>query len=171
MICADELREILTYDNMTGVFTRRVMAGHIKAGSIAGNPDKDGYLRVCLKGGYYKCHRLAWLYMYGEWPDGEVDHINGIRTDNRVSNLRVVSRKENMKNAACPKTNTSGFIGVTWDKSRSKWAAKIMVDQKCLNLGRFDSIDEAISARQEAELKYAFHQNHGRPPCNKDRAA
>lgn len=163
MISAEELRELLDYDLDTGIFTRKARTStRVNVGDLAGHPDKDGYLRLSLNGKRYKSHRLAWLYVHGEWPEGEIDHINGIRTDNRASNLRVVSRSENMKNTALPVTNTSGFLGVTWLKDRKKWLAQIMVNGKCKNLGRFSDLNKAVIARKEAEIKYGFHENHGR---------
>lgn len=97
----------------------------------------------------------------GEWPEF-VDHINGDRTDNKIENLRSCSRLENSVNRAVASHNKSGVLGVHYDKSRGKWAAEIKVNKKKVYLGRFDSIDEAKTARKIAEVKYGFHPNHGR---------
>jgi hypothetical protein len=107
-------------------------------------------------------HRVILAMVNDEWPAGDVDHINGIRSDNRLSNLRVVSRTVNMRNAKKPKTNTSGVIGVAWYAPRRKWRASIMVDKSSVHLGYFATMSAAVAAREAAERKYGFHENHGR---------
>jgi len=111
-------------------------------------------------------HRVIFAMANGWWPSGQIDHINGIRHDNRAINLRDVSRSENMKNAASRK-NTSGVMGVYWDSGRSKWAAHIAAPGVKRSLGRFDNIEDAIIARKMAEIQYGFHENHGRKPTEK----
>lgn len=105
---------------------------------------------------------MAWLYIYGEFPDGEIDHINGNKADNRICNLRCVDHFTNMKNYPLPRNNKSGIIGVSWYKALSKWEAKIQHDGKSIHLGYFDDLDDAAKARKAAEEKYSFHANHGR---------
>jgi hypothetical protein len=90
---------------------------------------------------------------YGEWPSGEIDHINGVRTDNRVENLRVATRSENMQNTKKPVTNKSGKKGVSWDKTTGKWRAEIRANGKKYNLGRFKTIEEAFKAHESAADK------------------
>lgn len=163
MIDLDELKRRISYDPETGIFKRNIdTSWHAKKGNVIHSPEKDGYLRVGVCGYRYRAHRLAWFYHYGEWPEGEIDHINGIRYDNRISNLRVVSRSDNRMNCAKSSKNTSGFIGVTWDKSKSKWQASIQVGGKQIHIGRFVDINDAAEARRLAEIKYNFHENHGR---------
>ena len=121
-----------------------------------------GYLQGCVFGVMIYAHRAAWAFHYGEWPSGPIDHINGVRTDNRIENLRVVNNKGNSRNRAISSRNTSGVMGVTWDARKSKWMAKIGVNGKEIFLGLFDQKSDAAKARKAADLKYNFHPNHGR---------
>ena len=140
---------------------RRVVSNRVKEGGSVGYVHSSGYLRTEIKGKRYRIHRLIFLYHHGYMPT-QTDHINGIRDDNRISNLRDVSVSENNKNQKIPCNNTSGHMGVTWDKARKKWLAHIMVCKKAINLGRFKDIDDAITARKAGEIQYGFHKNHGR---------
>jgi hypothetical protein len=105
---------------------------------------------------------VIWCHVYGEWPEKNlvIDHINGDEKDNRIQNLRLVTHSENNKNSSRPKSNTSGVIGV--HKKRGKWIAQIQENYKKITVGSFDSFEDAVKARKEAELKYGFHENHGR---------
>ena len=132
------------------------------AGKIAGSFYSNGYMRVGLFGRDHLAHRVVWAWVYGNWPKKQIDHINGVRDDNRIANLRDVSRRENHKNVAKPINNTSGRIGVCWDNTRGKWLAYIKIRPKFINLGTFDSFEDACEARVKAEKKYGFHENHGR---------
>lgn len=126
---------------------------------------------VCKKWGYVigrfnqktiRAHRVIWEIFNGEIPEGmQIDHINHIRHDNRVENLRLVSNQENCKNISMQKNNTSGVTGVCWSKQKGKWMAKIKVDYKTINLGLYSDIEKAVEARKKAEIKYSFHKNHG----------
>lgn len=110
----------------------------------------------------YRAHRVAWLLTHGEWPDGEVDHINGVRTDNRLANLRDVSTADNRKNCCIRSDNTSGVCGVSWLPSKSQWRARIYLNGQETHLGYFDQLDDAVNARKKAEKAANFHPNHGR---------
>ena len=155
------LKELLSYDKNTGIFRWKVRKAYkIKIGDIAGNLRKDGYKRVMIDEKLYSAHRLAWLYVYGEFPKHEIDHINHNKGDNRISNLRDVTRGENRKNLANQRHNTSGTTGVAWYKPYKKWVARIRVNGKQKHLGYFDNINEAKIARQKAKIKYGFHINH-----------
>lgn len=112
----------------------------------------------------YKAHRLIWTMVYGEWLGGkiDIDHINGIRTDNRLINLRKVERIDNTRNAAIRKDNKSGCTGVRVSDNGKSWVAQIVVNGKSVHIGTFINKDDAIKARKEAERKYGFHPNHGR---------
>jgi len=107
-------------------------------------------------------HRVIWCMVKGEWPPDQIDHINGVRHDNRLSNLRSVTSQENARNKALPCNNTSGVCGVRWYDSRGKWIAEIYYNNKQFHLGWFTEKADAIAARAAAEIKYGFHTNHGR---------
>ena len=154
-ITAEKLRELLHYDPATGIFTRRVsVASNARAGDVAGSPNGDGYLYICIYSRLHRAHRLAWLYVYGTWPEDQLDHINRNRSDNRISNLREVSHKQNHQNRSKPSSNTSGHPGVHWLKQNSRWQARITHNCKVTSLGCFATIEEAISARKAAEKIY-----------------
>lgn len=161
------LKELLDYDPSTGIFTNRVDRGNrAKAGATSGTLSKarasgKPYLAVMLEGKKYYLHRLAYLYMVGKYPK-QVDHINGNGLDNSWGNLRDVCNQGNQRNRKKSKNNSSGVTGVYWCKQRKKWEAQIMVDKKCVHLGRYTDFDEAVKARKDAEAKHNFHENHGK---------
>ena len=157
-LTAEKLRELLHYDQETGIFTWKVRTAKcVKVGCVAGSPNGLGYLQITVLSRRYKAHRLAWLYVYGSWPTDQIDHINRNRTDNRISNLRDVSHKQNHQNKSKPSNNTSGHPGVYWHRWASKWLAQIKHNQKMIHLGCYDTIEEAIAARKAGELKYWGH--------------
>ena len=154
-LTAGKLRELLHYEPETGIFTWKVgSANQVKAGNIAGSPTGLGYLRIVLQRRGYQAHRLAWLYVYGNWPEGQLDHINRNRSDNRISNLREVSNKQNQQNRSKPSNNSSGHPGVFWHKQHARWQAYITHNQKKAHLGCFTDIEEAVAARKAAEKLY-----------------
>jgi hypothetical protein len=122
-----------------------------------------GYYKGSIDRVMYTTHRVAWAIYHGEWPTGQIDHINGVRTDNRIVNLRVVTCQENQRNAAIHKDNSSGIGGVSWCKNSSKWRARVMVDRRYISLGYFDTIEEAAEVRKQANNKYGFTDRHGTP--------
>jgi hypothetical protein len=140
MLTAECLRELLHYDPETGVFTRRVR----DAGKAAGWLNYDGYPLIWLGRRHYRAHRLAWLYMTGEWPKRQIDHIDGHRANNRWLNLREATQTMNNMNSRLSVANSSGFKGVSWRKSRHKWVAHIRINKKLTYLGSFDSPEEAF---------------------------
>ena len=164
-ITQERLKELLKYDSETGVFTRAINSGknnRWKKGSVVGCVSKkNGYINVSLLGKRYYAHRLAWLYVHGEFPKFDIDHINHVRDDNRIANLRSVTRQENMRNSSTPSHNTSGLIGVSWRKDKRKWRSYITVNGKLISLGSHTHLESAITARKSAEIKYEFHKNHG----------
>jgi len=166
MITQKELKEILHYDPGTGIFrwisrpTNRVHIGDV-AGSHHKTVDCKKYIVIRINHKAYKAHRLAFLYMTGSMPLHETDHIYGDGLDNRWSGLRQVTRAENMKNKRLYSSNTSSCAGVSWDKSKDKWKAQIVIIGKNKNLGSFDNKLDAITARKAANIKYQFHANHG----------
>lgn len=127
--------------------------------------DRGGYKHGCIDFLKLRAHRVIWAMHYGVWPSDEIDHINGVRDDNRIGNLRVVSRHENMRNAAMHKNNTSGVCGVSWSKACCKWRAHIMVDRKQIHLGVFDDVADAVAARLAAEREYGYTDRHGKEPA------
>ena len=154
-LTAEHLRSVLHYEPETGIFTRKVRtANSVKVGDIAGGPDSDGYLRIKVQSRKYQAHRLAWLYVYGVWPKDQLDHVNRVRTDNRISNLREATVKQNNQNKSKSSNNTSGHSGVSWYKRDSKWQAQITHNQKQIHLGYFNILEEAVAARKAAEKLY-----------------
>ena len=145
-LTAELLRELLHYAPDTGDFTWKVDAAKsVKKGSAAGYVVVSGYLRITVRGGFFKAHRLAWLYVYGKFPDGIIDHINGIKLDNRISNLRDVSNSTNAENQkAAHRGSRTGFLGVTWSKGR--YEAYIKVKKVGRYIGRYDTPEEAHEA-------------------------
>lgn len=131
------------------------------AGKEAFTADSHGYKVGDIFDRTYKAHRVIWAIVHNEWPD-TIDHINGISDDNRIDNLRSVSQAENLRNAKRPSNNTSGVCGVVWNKAANKWQAQIGTGYKVKNLGLFTDFDEAVAARKTAEIKYGYHENHGR---------
>lgn len=140
------LKELLEYDPDTGVFTRRVSSGNATAGSVAGRSLPSGHIQIGLDGRRYYAHRLAWLYVYGNWPSAEIDHVNRSPADNRLSNLREATRHENGAKRSIFNNNTSGVKGVYWEAAYGKWHARIRVNGELRSLGRFVSLDEAAAA-------------------------
>lgn len=132
------------------------------AGKAAGYTDAKGYLRASVDGESYLLHRVAWLMHYGAHPSDQVDHINGVKSDNRIFNLRCVHNTENSRNRSRRHDNKSGHIGVSWHKDTGKWVAQIGVNGRVRHLGLFTIKEDAIAARKAAEARHGFHPNHGR---------
>lgn len=156
-LTAERLRELLAYDPNTGVFTWRLGRGRVKAGYVAGAPNGKGYLLIKIDGKNHKAHRLAWLYMHGEWPSSEIDHKDRVKTNNRIQNLRAVTRSENSQNKTLPKNNTSKFRGVYWHKRDRRWVAKIAINGKRKHLGHFDTAESASAAYLDAAAQMHTH--------------
>lgn len=138
------------YDPDTGVFRRKTAWGRQKAGDEAGCISPQGYRYLTFKGRATPAHRLAWLWAHGSWPEGDVDHINRDRMDNRLKNLRVVTRSVNIHNS--PGRGVSGFKGVTAASKGKRWEARITVARKPLHLGAYATAEEAAAARKGAEI-------------------
>ena len=156
------LKELLKYSQETGEFTWVDTRNHnVKIGDVAGQHSQD-YVRIKIDRKTYLAHRLAWLYAYGEWPQGEIDHINHVRSDNRLSNLRDVSRKINSQNRVIPSDNKSGVMGVTWSKADKKWQSTIGARKTYKYLGIYVEWWDAVCARKSAEHERKYHSNHGR---------
>jgi len=160
----EKLKEFVEYNQNTGVFIWKKVNKYTKYNKgkeLGGIDESTGYKVAFVDGKKYRQHRLAWLYVYGEMPKGEIDHINQDRADNRICNLREVTHKENMKNKKISKKNTSGVTGVYFLKTTKKWYSQIRIDGDLKHLGYFKIKEDAIKARKDAEEKYGFHKNHG----------
>ena len=163
ILTQEKLKRVLSYCPATGLFKRKERtANSVRIGDTAGCVNKIGYIQVSVNGRLHYGHRLAFLYMEGVFPVGQVDHVSGCRSDNRWANLRAVSNRENQRNAARGKNNTSGVTGVSWDEPRGKWSVRIGRNSKSVAVGRFANFEAAVSARKEAEVRYGYHKNHGR---------
>lgn len=161
MLSQKELKELFHYNPETGIFTRRAsVSWNTKRGDIVSGVS-NGYLRVNIGGKQYYCHQLAVLYMTGGLPEDDVDHINHLKTDNRWSNLRAVTRSENLKNCSLGKNNKHGVTGVHIHAPKPVWRAAISVNKKQIFLGQYSDFFEACCARKSAENKYKYHRNHG----------
>ncbi len=160
MITREALLDAWKYDKDSGLVTRTKDVNRWKAEDVVGSLDEYGYLKTRVAGRMYLLHRLIWLMEYGVMPDN-IDHVNGIKDDNRLCNLRSVTHGENMKNKRLGKSNKSGTIGVNWVKRLNKWMASIRVNKKTIHLGTFNDKSEAVDARKLAEVAYGFHKNHG----------
>lgn len=147
MISAEFVRAYLAYDQNTGVFT---WANGKKAGWV----EPKGYVRICILGKNYQAHRLAWLWMTGNWPCGQIDHINLDKADNRWPNLREATNSQNQANTRAKRVNTSGFKGVYWHRRIGKWHAAISVNGRLKALGYTDTKEEAAALYQKAARKY-----------------
>lgn len=167
MLTFERANELLRYEPSSGkLFWKKRTARRIKVGDEAGTLCKStGYRMVFINRKGYLVHRIAILLATGACdPSKEVDHIDHDRLNNRLNNLRTVDRINNMRNIGLGKTNKTGIIGVSLKYTRTgelRYSANIMVNRKSINLGIFDNIEEAAAAREEANIKYGFHPNHG----------
>lgn len=166
ILTQEELKKLVHYEPDTGSFTWKVRSAYkVKVGDMAGGVDPhSGYRVIRINGKNYPAHRLAFLYITGSFPKQQVDHINRVRDDNRWVNLREVSPKENQMNRSIGKNNNSEVMGVSWCRTTHKWIASITVNGKLKHLGYFskNDLDKATEVRRTAELKYGFHENHGK---------
>lgn len=154
-LTTQRVRELLDYDPQSGLFRwRNPQSNRVKKGSIAGKIGNRGYHRIGIDGRRYLAHRLAWLWLYGFDPQGDVDHINGVRNDNRIANLRIATRSQNLWNSRRPCNNTSGFKGVSFDKNRRRWQVHIRVAGRIIFLGCFSSPEEGHAAYASAAQKF-----------------
>ena len=175
---ADYLRKVLSYDADTGTLTWlarprehfktevafiRWNKLHVGRPAFASVQKSGGYATGALDGKGYYGHRIVWKHVHGLIPDGaEIDHINGVRHDNRLCNLRTVSRLENTQNRKIRSDCKHGFHGIHWHDQCQKWKVSICSNKKRIYIGVFADFDEAVAARRSAEIKYGFHPNHGR---------
>ena len=155
MITQSRLKELLLYDSETGVFTWKGRRGGFAIkGSAAGAVSINGYIYIGVDGKLYLAHRLAWFWDHGRLPNEEIDHINRIKTDNRLVNLREVSHRANMINKPLYLNNTSGFRGVIQCSRSKKWLSYIRASGRKIHLGTFDQVSDAVISRSKAEDLY-----------------
>ena len=169
MLTAEKLRELLDYDPMTGVFTWRakepvtaaLRAWNTKWAGKAAGSTKAGRIKIKISGIFYRAHRLAWLYVYGQWPEGLLDHRDQDDSNNRIRNLRSATNAQNVVNSPPRRTGTSGARGVTWNKRARKWQAAICVSGKSLYLGCYaEKADAAEAFANAAALHYGEFAPH-----------
>lgn len=150
-----ELKSLLDYDPDTGIFIWKVDRGNNKTkGLQAGSLHVTGYIHISIDNKIYQAHRLAWLYMTGDWPDQHIDHIDRIRNNNKWNNLRKANRQQNAANQKLRKTNKSGYKGVSWDQRSGKYVSVIRVNNKIKHLGYYDDPKEAYCKYLENAKKY-----------------
>ena len=155
ILTQEELKRQLHYDPDTGIFTRLVSNNNsTKKNDIAGC-NKDGYIRIMVLGKRYRAHKLAWLYIYGTLPN-YIDHIDNVKNNNAISNLRIANHSQNMRNRTKTKNNKSGYKGVHYYPRLNKWNAAIGFEGKNYNLGYFDTPELASQA-----YKSFAQQHHG----------
>lgn len=165
---------LLKYDAETGEFTwlprgiehfpdeRAMRSWNAKyAEKLAGTCDPRGYKAIRVNGQRYWAHRMAFLFVHGRWPEGQVDHANGNKSDNRISNLRECSNSENHKNMPMSSRNKSGANGISWSKGMKRWKAQGISKGKTHVIGYFGDISDAVAARQRFNQEFGFSSRHG----------
>jgi HNH endonuclease/AP2 domain len=150
----DVLKSLLRYDPETGlIYWIAKGKGKIKK-KAAGTLLHSGYLGICIGLKRWQAHRIAWALHHGDWPKDQVDHINGVKIDNRACNLREATNSQNGKNLKLSKANKTGIAGVCWNKKHQSYRAYIKVEHKAMYLGTYKNLDDAAKARRNAEDKY-----------------
>lgn len=150
-----ELKELFSYYPGLGVLIRKkCTANRHVLGELVGTPSKQGYLQTMVGGTKFQVHRLIWCFVYGVWPIKDIDHINHARQDNRIVNLRDVTRTVNNHNLGMSRRNKSGHTGVCWDKTKNSWIVNIRVNGKTKHVGRYANKELAVKARKQAKALY-----------------
>ena len=151
-LTAERVRELFEYDSDSGVLSWKVAVGKAKTGKQAGCLVPDGYVKVGISGCIYAIHRVIWLYVHGHWPRHDIDHLNGDRADNRLANLRDVTRSVNSQNLKRARvTSKSGLLGVSRHKGRKTFQAQIKTSGRSRHIGSYSTPEEAHSAYLDAK--------------------
>jgi hypothetical protein len=161
MITQEYLKDVFDYNPETGTLVRKkFFSNRSKLGVPLGSPKNGRHMVVSINRKYYGIHRIVWMYVYGKWPDGVIDHINGDPTDNRICNLRDCKQSHNLCNSKLPTTNKTGVKGVSWDAERNKWFAKINYKKKQYALGRYDDFGVACEVVNKKRIE--LHGDYAR---------
>lgn len=157
MISQNDLKTMLHYAPETGVFVWLVPPSNfMRPGDKAGNKNSQNfYVTIKVKRRVFRAHHLAWLYVHGEWPAHQIDHINGDRSDNRIANLRLATPSENAQNKRkCGTRNSTGYLGATFHKQSGKFQAQIKYDGKARHLGLYDTPEQAAAVYLKAKREH-----------------
>lgn len=155
-----DLKNIVHYDETSGAFTWLKSGKGVPKSRSAGTKNAAGYVQIQIKGRLYYAHRLAWLYMTGEWPKGQIDHVNLCKDDNSWSNLREAEEDQNKWNLGLSRHNKSGVKGVSFDQRTQRWRVRVCVSGACRSAGYFDSIEDA--ARAASDFRKLHHGSYAR---------
>jgi len=151
----ERLRQLLDYNSETGIFVwKKARRNKAQKGIIAGWLSQKGYWKITVDGIDYPAHRLAWKFFYGHEPENQIDHIDKNKQNNKISNLRIATNQQNCMNIPIKKNNSSGFTGVYFNKKQQKWIARIGLNGTKINLGSFETIENAALAYEIAKQKY-----------------
>lgn len=157
-ISQEELKLIFEYDPLTGILRWKDGRSNMVQGSLAGCVHGSGYKVVTINSKTHKLHRIVWIMLFGQIPDGfYIDHINGNKIDNRLENLRLATSSQNQQNRPAPKNSSSGYRGVTWHKVVNKWMARICHKGKRTTIGFFDNAEDAYEAYKQEAKKLFTH--------------
>jgi len=155
ILTKEQLQDVLEYNPETGVFTWKIRAAqNVRIGDVAGQITSKGYVRIKILGKQYMAHRLAWLYVHGGFMPDQADHINGVRDDNRIANLRNATHAENMMNRRVQSNNESGYPGVHWASRKGKWRADCAAYGRRKYLGMFATAELAFEAYQAYSIQH-----------------
>ena len=164
MLTQKRLKELLSYSPVVGVFEWRSPRRRVRVGFLAGAVTPSGYIAIGVDRKVYRAHILAWMYMTGELPDGHIDHIDGDRSNNAWSNLRIATRSQNAANSRTATSNTSGVKGVFWCKSTKKWSCNLRRNGVVAYRASFDTLEQAAAAvmveRERIDGSFANHGKH-----------
>lgn len=157
MLTQERLCHLFDYFPDTGVFIRKKQISNCAVGTKAGSINSKGYIVLSIDGKRYYAHRLVWLYVHGYLPEQELDHINRIKNDNRLCNLRLAFRYQNLQNRTAYCNNTTGLKGASFNERKNKYVSQIKINGKTKHIGYFDNAIDAHKAYKEASIKFHTH--------------